>query len=601
MDRARTLAADDPQRAAHVLADALALWRGPALADVEQWHPARAEASRLDELRQVAEELLVESELRSGHAERAAARATALVGAAPLRERRSELLALAQYRAGRQDDALRTLRRLRATLATELGVDPGAGVQALETAILRQDPTLAGHTPAPEPSPDCPYRSLRAYDVADAEWYFGREADLAACLRRLAGGRVLAVLGPSGCGKSSLIRAGVAAALCRDHERVVVISPGARPMSALSALSRADPGTTLVVDQCEEAFSLCPDPEERREFLEVLTQHATIGRLVLSFRADRLADVAAYPSFARTIEQGMYLLGGLSDQGLRDAIEAPARMAGLSVEPGLVDLLVSEVSRRPGALPLMSHVLTETWERREGRTLTVAGYRESGGLRGAVAQTAEELYESVGSDDQRVLRDLILRLVMPGTEGEPVRSRLPRRLVVTRPEHDAMIDRLVGSRLVTSDDGVVELAHEALVRAWPRLQVWLDDDVEGQRILHHLAAAADAWESLGRPDSELYRGIRLAQTLDWRDRADPDLTETELAFLDVGSGRVDRRAATRPGARPAAGTSQPAPARRAGGRRCAGRRDRRGRRVRRPAEHPGRGGGRPGPPGRGRG
>ena len=157
VDRARTLAADDPQRAAHVLADALALWRGPALADVEQWHPARAEASRLDELRQVAEELLVESELRSGHAERAAARATALVGAAPLRERRSELLALAQYRAGRQDDALRTLRLLRATLATELGVDPGAGRPGVGDGDPPPGPHAGGpHRRRPSPARTAP-------------------------------------------------------------------------------------------------------------------------------------------------------------------------------------------------------------------------------------------------------------------------------------------------------------------------------------------------------------------------------------------------------------------------------------------------------------
>ena len=105
----------------------------------------------------------------------------------------------------------------------------------------------------------------------------------------------------------------------------------------------------------------------------------------------------------------------------------------------------------------------------------------------------------------------MLRLVAPGPEGEPVRSRMPRRLVVADPAHERLIDLLVAARLVTSDDGVVELAHEALARAWPRLQGWLDDDVEGQRILRHLSLAADTWDTMGRPDSELYRGARLAQ------------------------------------------------------------------------------------------
>ena len=99
-----------------------------------------------------------------------------------------------------------------------------------------------------------------------------------------------------------------------------------------------------------------------------------------------------------------------------------------------------------------------------------------------------------------------------------MRARVPRRQVVTDPDQDELVDRLVRIRLVTSDDGVVEIAHEALARAWPRLRGWLDDDVEGQRILHHLSAAADTWDSLGRPTSELYRGVRLAQAPEWQDR-----------------------------------------------------------------------------------
>ena len=181
------------------------------------------------------------------------------------------------------------------------------------------------------------------------------------------------------------------------------------------------------------------------------------------------------------MEQGLYLLAAMTETDLRAAIEQPARLASLVVEPGLVDLLVNEVADQPGALPLMSHALAETWQRREGRTLTVAGYNASGGIRGAVAQSAEQVYERIPPEQRPVLRDLLLRLVTPGPEGEPIRSRLPRRLVVTGPDDDAMIDLLVGARLVTSDDGVVELAHESLARAWPRLRGWLDDDLEGQR------------------------------------------------------------------------------------------------------------------------
>ena len=218
---------------------------------------------------------------------------------------------------------------------------------------------------------------------------------------------------------------------------------------------------------------------------------------------------------------------------------APARQAGLLIEPGLVDLLVREVRNDPGALPLMSHALLETWKRREGSTLTVAGYRASGGINGAVAQSAEGLYARVGAEHRHLLRDLVLRLVSPGPEGEPVRTRVPRRLVGTDPEHEQLIEMLVAARLVTSDDGALEITHEALTRAWPRLRGWLDDDVEGQRIRHHLSAAADAWEALGRPDSELYRGVRLARALDWRADKDTALTEVERQFLEASSHHAE--------------------------------------------------------------
>ena len=229
----------------------------------------------------------------------------------------------------------------------------------------------------------------------------------------------------------------------------------------------------------------------------------------------------------------------MGEADLRAAIEGPAHQAGLLLEPGLVELLVQDVEGEPGALPLLSHALRTTWERREGRTLTVDGYRATGGIRGAVAQSAEALYDQVPADQRPLVRDLLLRLVAPGPDGEPVRSRVPRRMVATDAAHDELVELLVGARLVTSDDGVVELAHEALARAWPRLRGWLDDDVEGQRILRHLAGAADTWDAMGRPDSELYRGARLAQALDWRQRAAPTSPPPSRAFLDASQALAD--------------------------------------------------------------
>jgi DNA-binding SARP family transcriptional activator/WD40 repeat protein len=533
------LALGEAERAAHVIGEALALWRGRPLVELEGWEPGRVEARRLDELRLEAEELALEAALRAGRCDGVLAEAEARAAEAPLRERRWGLLALSQYQAGRQGDALRSLHRARTVLASELGVDPGPELVALEEAILRHDPSLVAGVALPEPSATCPYLGLVPYDVSDAEGFFGRDGDVAACLARLASVGVLAVVGPSGSGKSSLVRAGVAAVLRRDHRQVVVVTPGADPSEGLMMPPASGPAPVLVVDQVEEALTLCNDPGQQARFFAALAAHAGRGPLVVALRADRLSELSAHPGFARLIEPGLYLLGAMAETDLRVAIEGPARQAGLLLEPGLVELLIRDVHGEPGALPLLSHALRTTWQGREGRTLTVAGYQGTGGIRGAVAQTAEELYEQLPVDQRPRLRDLLLRLVAPSPDGEPVRTRVPRRLVATDAAHERLIERLVGARLVTSDDGVVVLAHEAVARAWPRLRGWLDDDVEGQRILRHVTVSADSWEAMGRPDSELYRGARLAQALDWRERVRPDLNPTERAFLDAGQTLAD--------------------------------------------------------------
>ena len=403
----------EPERAAHLIGEGLALWRGRALVELEGWSPGEVEASRLEELRLEAQETLLDAALQAGRYREVLAELQARVAEEPLRERRWALLAQAQYQAGRQGEALRTLHLARLTLASELGLHPGPDLVALEGAILRQDPELVAEVALPEPSASCPYLGLVAYDVVDAEAFFGRDADVAACMRRLTSGGILAVVGPSGSGKSSLVRAGVAAALGRDGRRVVVVNPGARPCDALTALPDDGPAPVLVVDQCEEAVTLCKDPVERGRFFAALAAHAKRGALVVALRADRLGELSAHPGFARLIEPGLYLLGAMDEANLREAIQGPARQAGLLLEAGLVELLVREVEGEPGALPMLSHALRTTWERREGRTLTVEGYRAGGGIRGAVAQSAEELYEQVPPNQRPLVRNLLLRLVAP--------------------------------------------------------------------------------------------------------------------------------------------------------------------------------------------
>jgi WD40 repeat protein/DNA-binding SARP family transcriptional activator len=527
------------ERAAYVSAEALALWRGRPFGELDGWEAGRIEARRLEELRLDAEEVFIDAALRAGRHRDVLGEAAARAAEAPLRERRWALLAVAQYQAGRQGDALRSLRQARRVLVAELGLEPGPELFALEHAILRQDPSLAAAVALPEANATCPYRGLLPFDVGDADTYYGRDDDVTVGLERLASVGALAVVGPSGGGKSSLVRAGIAATLQRQGRQVRVFSPGTHPEESLTALGTVPAGSVLVVDQCEEAFALCEDAAERTRFLDALVEHAARAPLVVALRADRLGDLAAHPAFARLVERSLHLLGAMDNAALRAAIEAPARQYGLLLEAGLVELLVGEVEGEPGALPLLSHALRETWVRRQGRTLTVEGYRESGGIRSAVAQSAERVYEQIDPVQRPLLRDLMLRLVTPTPEGDPVRGRVARHVVATDDEHERLIETLVGARLVTSDERMVELAHESLVRAWPRLRDWLDDDIEGQRILRHLAEAGEAWDAMGRPDTELYRGQRLAQAVEWRERASPDLNPVERQFLAAAEAAAD--------------------------------------------------------------
>ena len=548
-ERARELLAlGEADRVVFLLEKALAVWRGHPFPDLPDWPPAQQEAARLVELRLEVEEMYVDALLRSGRPRDVLARGHAMVRAAPLRERRWELLALAQYQAGAQGEALRTIRQLRAVLAHELGIDPSPEMAALEQSILQQDPDLL----VPQrrgPAARCPWQGLKSYDVEDTERFFGRGRDVRACLELLEAGSFAAIVGPSGSGKSSIMRAGVLAALQRRGHRIVVLTPGRRPMESLSALPEdADARTVLAVDQTEEVFALCEDVQERRDFLERLAHEATRRPVILTLRGDRLAQVTEHAGFSRLVERGLHLVGALDEAALREAVSAPAQQAGLILEPGLVDLLVREVGDDPGALPLLSHVLLETWRRREGNTLTLDGYHATGGIHGAVAQSAELLYGRMDSEQRHLLRDLVLRLVLPGIDGEAIRTQVPRRLIVSDDRHEQMIQMLVDARLVTSDEGVLEITHEALARAWPRLRGWLDDDVEGQRIRHHLSGAADAWETLERPESELYRGVRLTRALDWQSRTDLALTATDRAFLaaarSVSDAEEQRRSRT---------------------------------------------------------
>jgi hypothetical protein len=267
--------------------------------------------------------------------------------------------------------------------------------------------------------------------------------------------------------------------------------------------------------------------------------------VVVAVRADYYGHCAADPALASLLAAN-HVLVGLMDAGeLRRAIELPARRAGLQLDPGLAETMIGEVADEPGGLPLLSCALLESWQQRHGRTLTLTAYQQSGGVRGAVARLAEHAWQQLEPEQQAVARRILLRLAGPGEGEAVVRRRVPLDEVApTQDERSrAVLGALVDQRLLSVGEDSVEVAHEALLREWPRLRGWLEEDVQGRALHRHLIGAARAWDQSGRDPGELYRGARLTGALDWAREHDADLNQLEREFLQAGRAAAEREVA----------------------------------------------------------
>ncbi len=437
----------------------------------------------------------------------------------------------------------------------------------------------------------CPYRGLEAFREAQHGVFFGRRRVTTEMVRRLAAGRLLVVLGPSGSGKSSLVMAGLIPALkagqvtasgatvaSEGWHYLPPIVPGLHPLESLASVI-AGPGATaeaqkphadalaadplyltrhldaqakpavIIIDQFEEVFTLCTDERERRRFVEgVLAATRSSGpphRVVLTMRSDFESQLAVFPTEQDTFEAAQYRVPPFNAAELREIIEKPAALNGLKFDEGIVDRLVNDILGEPAGLPLLQFALLKLWERRDRNRVTLETYRSVGGPLKALERSAEELYGRLLAEEQVTARRILLRIVRPGNSLEVTSNRVLRESVhgsEPRDRVDRVLDKLIAAGLLrqTGPDPAhaqIEVAHEALLRNWPRLVEWLDDERVRLRRRFSLTAAAQQWAAHGKDPGGLLGGTILDEA-----RTYDDLDAIEQQFIAASQDALQRDA-----------------------------------------------------------
>jgi tetratricopeptide (TPR) repeat protein len=427
-----------------------------------------------------------------------------------------------------------------------------------------------------------PYRGLLAFQAQDSTVFFGRDDVITRLVDAVLRQAFVAVVGPSGSGKSSVVFAGLVAqmqrwggwTLCQFH-------PGKAPFHALAAslIPLLEPDLTaaerllevpkleqvlrqgrlhevveelgsrlrnrrvlVVADQFEELFALCPDEDERRSFLDMLVQAIERYRdvrepaltVVLTMRADFLYQALLYRGFADALQNAIDLLGPMTREQLRLAIEEPAHTQGVTFADGLVDRILDNVGQGPGGLPLLEFALSQLWQRQEGHRLTHSAYKSVGGVRGALSQHAEEVYLGLNAREQAAVRRVIGQLVMPG-DGTPDTRRVAYRSEL-RDEDWSIVQRLADERLVVTDrdeaaEERAQITHEALIDAWDRLREWVAADRAFMAWRERTRAYMRLWEANERDHGTLLRRALLTEAEQWCEQRPTDIDPKVLSFI----------------------------------------------------------------------
>ncbi|MEH2069145.1 MAG: CHAT domain-containing protein [Nostoc sp.] len=388
-----------------------------------------------------------------------------------------------------------------------------------------------GHQP-PVYDSRCPFRGLYPFRVENHEFFFGREQLITQLQQKLSEHNFLAVLGASGSGKSSVVLGGLIPLLQEKQPdlQLAYMTPSSHPIEKLQTSLSPVQGQSsiLVIDQFEELFTLCADETHRVTFIEKLLSLIPYQKVIVTMRADFWGECATYRNLKDLMEVRQKLIGPMDAVELRKAMEMQAAQVGLRFESGLSNSILDDVQGEPGAMPLLQHALLEMWKRRHGRWLRCVEYRAIGGVNMAIAQTADDFYNTLSPPEQDQVKNIFIRLTrldesaLQGEKRRDTRRRVWLDELVPGGGNLASTKQLVqqlageGARLVvTSVDESknrqeVEVAHEALIRYWPRLLKWLDENRINLQLRETIRQAALEWEKRQKDENYLvHRGGRL--------------------------------------------------------------------------------------------
>ncbi len=386
-----------------------------------------------------------------------------------------------------------------------------------------------------------PFRGLESFRPEDREFFFGREGLTEQIIKRLGEYPFLAILGASGSGKSSLVMAGVIPSLGVRH---IIMRPGATPLFELEKALQDNPDL-LVVDQFEELFTLNQNKDVHEKFIHTLMEQQIQKRkIILTMRADFLGEAAAHKPLKEQIQQHQEIISPLDVDELHGVMIGQADTVGLHFESDLSQRMLDEVAGEPGAMPLLQHALWELWNRRHGRRLLVEEYRAFGGVRQAIAHTADKIFSGCSASEQTRIREIFIQLTrLDETKDAQEKRRDTRRRVLIRDltssqagpiDTQVILEKLATARLIVKDDVEVEIAHEALIRHWGRLSAWLNVDRESIRLQSGVAEAAREWDESGKKEEMLvHQKGRLDDAIELRKNPQYPLSDTQNKYLDA--------------------------------------------------------------------